>query len=308
MIARLQRTICLCLLVLAAAWMLVFRAWSPLVAAVGPLLPLLGYGAVLAGEFVLLARRPDHHTPPPTSLQLVSAWWSELCVGLHVFGWRQPFRTDAVPDRLASSQGQRGVVFVHGLMCNRAFWAPWMRQAQAMGVPCMAVNLEPVFGAIDGYVPTLDAAVSRMEAATGQPPMLICHSMGGLVARAWLLAEGARGRAAHVVTIGSPHAGTWLARFGQGRNSRQMRLASDWLQTLARRETAHDHAAFTCWYSNCDNIVFPVSTAALAGADNRLVPGQAHVALAFHPLVMRHSLALATSGAPTGALQPASNA
>ena len=49
---------------------------------------------------------------------------------------------------------------------------------------------------------------------------------------------------------------------------------------------------FTCWYTNCDNIVFPASTATMPGADNRLVRGVAHVELAFHPQVMRDSMAL----------------
>ena len=49
---------------------------------------------------------------------------------------------------------------------------------------------------------------------------------------------------------------------------------------------------FTCWYSNCDNIVFPVSSAALPSADNRLVRGVAHVHLAFHPAIIEHSLGL----------------
>ncbi|RYF38882.1 MAG: permease, partial [Comamonadaceae bacterium] len=47
---------------------------------------------------------------------------------------------------------------------------------------------------------------------------------------------------------------------------------------------------FTCWYSNCDNIVFPTSTAQLQGADNRFVDGVAHVQMAFHPEVMKACL------------------
>ena len=52
------------------------------------------------------------------------------------------------------------------------------------------------------------------------------------------------------------------------------------------------HGRFTCWYSNTDNIVFPTSTAALPGADNRLVRGAAHVQMAFLPEVMTATLAL----------------
>jgi hypothetical protein len=48
----------------------------------------------------------------------------------------------------------------------------------------------------------------------------------------------------------------------------------------------------TCWYSNCDNIVFPAETATLPAARNRFVAGEAHVALAFHPDVIEDCLGL----------------
>jgi triacylglycerol esterase/lipase EstA (alpha/beta hydrolase family) len=111
--------------------------------------------------------------------------------------------------------------------------------------------------------------------------------MGGLAARAWLRTNGGIGRVQHVVTIGSPHGGTWLGHFSHTVNGRQMRLASDWVRTLASGEP---RVPFTCWYSNCDNIVFPASTATLPGADNRLVRGAAHVELAFRPEVFAHAL------------------
>lgn len=291
MLARLQRTICLSLLLLCVVWLVCAWAWSPVLAVLGCGVPVLGYAAVLACEFGLLVRRWDDPAPRPGLWQLVRAWWAELRCGLQVFAWRQPFRAQAEADWVPAGGTRRGVVFVHGLVCNRGFWAPWMRRAKAMGCPCLAVDLEPVFGRIDGYAATLDAAVTRMHAATGQPPVLVCHSMGGLAARAWLRTPGARGRVAHVVTIASPHAGTWMARFGHGANSRQMRQRSAWLRALASGESMLDRACMTCWYSNCDNIVFPVSTATLAGAENRFVPGMPHVALAFHPDVMRESLA-----------------
>jgi triacylglycerol esterase/lipase EstA (alpha/beta hydrolase family) len=120
--------------------------------------------------------------------------------------------------------------------------------------------------------------------------------MGGLAARAWLRAAGALDRIHHVVTIASPHHGTWLGHFSHLKNGRQMRLASDWLLDLEAEAAADSHSKFTCWYSNCDNVVFPARTATLPGADNRPVPGVAHVELAFHPEVMAHTLARIRSG------------
>lgn len=290
MLARLQQLLCLVLALLALAWVLGWWAWSPPLSLAGLVLPAVGYGALLGCEFMLLARQRSDPAPRPTAAQLLAAWWMELRSGMRVFYWRQPFREHAEPDHLPQDMRTRGVVFVHGLFCNRAFWAPWMRRARTLGLPHVAISLEPVIGSIDAYVPPIDAAVARITAATGQPPVLVCHSMGGLAARAWLRTPAARGRVSGVVTIASPHHGTWMARLGHGPSAGQMAPGSAWLAQLARDEAAAPAVPFLCWYSNCDNIVFPVSTAARAGADNRFVPGIPHVALAFDERVVQETL------------------
>ena len=111
--------------------------------------------------------------------------------------------------------------------------------------------------------------------------MIVAHSMGGLAARAWLATQNLDSSVHRVVTIGTPHRGTWLARFGLTRNGKQMQLDNTWLRQLAAHETPQRLARFTCFYGHCDNIVFPASTAMLAGADNRHVPGTAHVHMVF---------------------------
>jgi hypothetical protein len=66
-----------------------------------------------------------------------------------------------------------------------------------------------------------------------------------------------------------------------------MRLGGEWVRQLQAAEPSGRAARFTCWYSNCDNIVFPASTATLADASNRLLEGVAHVDMACHPVVVR---------------------
>jgi hypothetical protein len=88
------------------------------------------------------------------------------------------------------------------------------------------------------------------------------------------------------ITVGTPHRGTWLARFGVMPNARQMALHSDWLRQLVQDEPgAALYRRFTCFYSHTDNVVFPCSTATLPGADNRHLRAQAHVHLLQHPEV-----------------------
>ena len=302
MLASLQRLMTLSLVAAACGWLLYFARSAPVLAVAGFMAIALGYSVFLAIEFILL-KQVNKADPAPraTWRELLGAWLGETLTAPQVFCWRQPFRPNAVPDQLAPPalvHGRRGVVFVHGFFCNRGLWTPWLKRLQDRGHAFVAVNLEPIFCSIDDYAMHIEDAVQRITQATGQPPLVVCHSMGGLVVRAWLKLMKSESRVHHVVTIGTPHKGTWLARFGHGHNGRQMRLLSDWQMQLDHEMPADRHALFTCWYSNCDNIVFPASTATLPGAHNRLIRGAAHVQLAFVPQVMQATLALLDKACP----------
>jgi pimeloyl-ACP methyl ester carboxylesterase len=292
-LARLLQALVVVIVAGALLWGTAWWPRHPGLAVGGALCIVFVHAIVLGFEFLLLRPASQGDTAPrPTAGELVVAWWREVVAGLCVFGWRQPFAWRRWPDRFQASPGATGLVFVHGFVCNRGFWSPWLQLATARGHPFAAVNLEPVFGDIDRYVATIEAAVQRITAVTGKPPVLVCHSMGGLAARAWSKRHAGGARVAHTVTIGSPHRGTWLAKFGHAASGRQMRVGSAWLTELADGEPPAQ-GRYTCWYSNCDNVVFPPSTATLAGADNRLLRGAAHVELAFRPEIMEYTFALA---------------
>ena len=80
-----------------------------------------------------------------------------------------------------------------------------------------------------------------------------------------------------------------------------MALDGDWVGNLSGAEPPGRAALFTGWYSNCDNIVFPTSTATLRGADNRLIAGVAHVEMARRPEVLQGCLALLARAADSAA-------
>jgi len=306
-LARLQRRTMALLAVTAILWWsLMSNAGHPIWAWTGATLVGLGYCLILAVEFTLLAvLHGDDPTPRAGLRALVRAWWEECRIALLVFGWRQPFRSDAVPDS-PGRPGVRGIVFVHGYVCNRGLWLPWLDRCRSEGRPCLAVNLEPVFSPLDAYVPQLERAIGQMEAQTGRRPVLVCHSMGGLVARAWMAATPyADDRIARVITIGTPHRGTWLARFSRTANSLHMRQACAWLSGLAEREPPRRARRFTCFYGHADNIVFPPGAAVLPGSTPRHLPGTAHVAMAFHPEVYREVFHWADAAGVDADQQPA---
>ncbi|HEX4944527.1 MAG TPA: alpha/beta fold hydrolase, partial [Usitatibacteraceae bacterium] len=116
--------------------------------------------------------------------------------------------------------------------------------------------------------------------ATGQGrAILVCHSMGGLAARAYLRAHGAD-RVAGIVTLGSPHHGTVLAVLGAGRNARQMRIGSDFLRDLERSEgEGGPGCAAVSVYTVHDNLVAPQDSSRLAWARNVSLHGVGHLAM-----------------------------
>lgn len=272
-----------------AAWF--FNVGRPAWAIAGAAVIVFGYALFLAIEFVMVWFVHGSDPAPRASVsQLFRAWVGEVVTAPRVFCWQQPFRAQLEPDFLPAGAGRRGVVLVHGFVCNRGLWNRWTSRLRAQGVPFVAVNLEPVFGTISDYAAIIEKAVLRVEQSTGMAPVVVGHSMGGLAIRAWLAAFTSGERVHRVITIGSPHRGTWLGRFGMSRNAREMAMGTDWQRALEAHESAQHFERFTCFYSHCDNIVFPASTATLPGADNRHVVGSAHVQLLDQPEVFNDVL------------------
>ena len=295
--ARILQWVVLGALVAALAWLGFWWPRSPAVAAAGLALGLIAPGLQLGLQMALMRRvARAAGAPMPPWRVAVAAWRAEGWLMLRVFGWRVPFREQAEPDgwpQAGHGGGQVGVVLVHGYFCIRGFWAAWLRGLKAQGIACAAMTLEPAQGAsIDAMVPSLDACARRMAQATGRPPLIVAHSMGGLAARAWLrqlAPQERRALAAHVVTLGTPHRGTWLARFSRSLPAHEMRQDSDWLRQLAG---APAEVPFTCWWSACDNIVFPWPVATLPHSAEQSLTDVAHVQLAFDERVRRFCLAL----------------
>jgi CheY-like chemotaxis protein len=171
------------------------------------------------------------------------------------------------------------VLLLHGYGCNSGYWAHLTPLLDAARISHATVDLEPVAGDIDGYVPLVERAVRELLAASGAGQVaIVAHSMGGLVARAWMRTHGIEA-VARVITLGTPHHGTALARFGLGPNAVQMRRDSAWLHALARSEDAATRALLTSIYTHHDNIVSPRDSSHLDGARNLEFGGIGHVAL-----------------------------
>lgn len=303
MIARITRILILLQLAAAAGiFMLAVRLWH--VQSVWLAL-ILSIGAValfrvlITANSFFLAWLYRSETPAHHRLGWRQAWRlfiEEFSATMLATSWTMPFRSFA--RRAAPDSRGLPVLLIHGWGCNSGYWHPLSKKLMQANISHHAIDLEPVFADIDSYVPMVDRAVEAVCRETGcDKIVIVAHSMGGLVTRAYLRVHG-DARIARVITLGTPHRGTGLANFGIGLNCRQMGWngnakygrPSEWLIQLDKSEDQAVRPLFASLNSHHDNIVAPQSSACLAGASNVEFRGIGHVALALNPLVQERVL------------------
>lgn len=265
------------------AWLHAAHGWSVAALAAGAL------GSVLATRLAIVAvatalsfafrspRAPERRVGPAGGVALVLGETREMLADNL---WRLPFDTLATrADPPPLRAGPVPVVMVHGYVSNRGLLGPLVNALEAAGATqVFTFNFRGVFAPIDALVTQLDERVQAALAATGhEQVVLVCHSMGGLVARAWLAKHGAR-NVARVVTIASPHHGTALAGLGVGSNARQMRRGSGFFRALEACEGERGPMCpFTSIYTVHDTLVAPQDTSRLPWAKNVEISGWGHV-------------------------------
>jgi len=180
--------------------------------------------------------------------------------------------------------GRMPVLLVHGYLCNRGLWWWLRRRLRARQFAVATVNLEPPHAGLDQLAARLGERIDALLAQTGAGQVvLVTHSMGALVARAYLRQRGAA-RVAALVTLAAPHHGTHVARLGRGRNAHEMLPESDWLRRLNAGPLPPIPIA-SIWTRD-DEILTPPDTARLAGARETVLRGLGHMAMVFSPAVL----------------------
>jgi triacylglycerol lipase len=217
----------------------------------------------------------------------------ELAAFCLLFSVIMPFeRFFMAADRVGRAEGGRlPVLLVHGYQCNRGFWFQLRGRIARAGRQVGTISLAPVFNDIDGYVAQLARRIDEVCAAAGTERLiLVGHSMGGLVSRAYLRRHG-NGKVAKLVTLGSPHHGSRLAVLGLGENGRQMVPGSAFLAGLNAPGAVPLPAATVSIYSCQDNYVMPQDSPLLDGAKVVPLAGIGHLEMAFSPEIERRLLA-----------------
>ena len=264
------------------------------IAAILLLIALLWRLSHALGSFVVtsvMRRRDGRALPWGNSMAALA---NEFAARAICFNWSQAFPQIAVGHDPCGAKRGMPILLVHGYLCNRGLWMAFRQRLLVAGLePIYTVTLTPLFGGIDTLVSKLDARIEAICVATGaEKLMIVAHSMGGLVVRASLAqvrAPASASRVAKLVTLGSPHHGTRLAKRGLGVNARQMRFHGEWLKRLADKESAaaerRDPPATLSIYTLNDDIVYPPESSVLQWAENVPVSAVGHMGLVFSAAV-----------------------
>ena len=269
----------------AGAWLHAAHGWGALAIALGTLAWFTGIRLLLVLLSSLLSwvyrtpRAPGEGIGLAGTVRLVLAEWRSLLLANLVY---LPWEDLALrPDPPLAPVDRVPVILVHGYFANRGYFRPLVRRLEARGIsPVFVPSSRTVVSPIEAFAEELHGHVERIVAATGQPRVvLVGHSMGGLVARAYMARHGNR-RVARLVTLGSPHHGSVLAHLGAGANAREMEPGSAFLEQLRRDEGAGEPRPETLSiYSRHDNMVFPQASSRLEGARAVAVSGVGHIDL-----------------------------
>ncbi|HJQ03612.1 MAG TPA: alpha/beta fold hydrolase [Jatrophihabitans sp.] len=195
----------------------------------------------------------------------------------------------------------RPILLVHGIGDNRSAFSILRRTLRRRGYGRITtVNYSPLTSDIRKAAADLAGQVERVCQQAGYEQVFVVgHSLGGIIARYYVQCLGGDERVHTLVTLGSPHAGTQLARLAPLPVCRQLRPNSDLMRELAR--AADCRARFVAVYSNRDEVVLPNRSARLEHPDlivSRVpVHGVGHLALLVNSTVV-HAVAAALADQP----------
>ncbi len=152
------------------------------------------------------------------------------------------------------------IILIHGLYHNASAWIfyrSWLRKAGYHRLYYLSFNsLRNSFSDLTEKLEELIAEIRAKE--NGRAPVVIGHSLGGLVARYCAERSGSKARPAAVITLGTPHQGSKLAAFGVGKLARSLLYRGTLIQEMESFSPPETIPRIAL-YSPLDNMVLPTS-------------------------------------------------
>ncbi len=178
-------------------------------------------------------------------------------------------------------QRQRTVVLVHGYLCNPSIFLPMSAYLRRRGARQILPFAYPSTHGVERGAIKLREYLR--EHVRGGEIDLVCHSLGGLVARSYLQELGGARRVNRCITLGTPHCGTYNAYWLASRVGHEIRPGSALLRRLQETQDASADVQYLSIIAGSDNLVIPRVFA--RHQQEVCVPDLGHMAMLFSPTV-----------------------
>lgn len=177
------------------------------------------------------------------------------------------------------------ILLVHGIVDNHTIFSPLERALRRRGFTDLSsFDYGVLTSDVRATAQDLAVAVQKLVEESGAEKVhIIGHSLGGLITRYFVQRMGGHEHVHTVVTLGTPHQGTVLARAGSVLPLvRQLRPDSDLIAELNEPAPECD-TRFIAFYSDLDQLILPSRNARIEHPDLRVrnvpVRGVGHMSL-----------------------------
>jgi hypothetical protein len=176
------------------------------------------------------------------------------------------------------------ILLVHGMGDNRSVFTLLRRGLRRRGFGrVLTLNYSPLTADVRTAAALLAREVEQLVVETGYERVhVVGHSLGGLIARYYVTRLGGDQRVHTLVTLGTPHSGTYSAYALPSRLCRQLRPGSGLMRELAE-PVPECRTRFLAYWSDLDQMVLPQDHARLEHPDlaahNIQVRGLGHMSL-----------------------------
>ena len=170
------------------------------------------------------------------------------------------------------------VLLVHGIDDTGGIFWRMVLTLENLGWEVHTIDLMPSNG--EAGLQPLAAQVAAYVEQTFEPGQaidLVGFSMGGIVSRYYVQRLGGLQRVDRLVTLASPHNGTWTALLRPNLGASQMRVGSRFLNDLNRDADRLKQINFTSLWTPFDSMIIPPNSSEMPVGESRQVWVGGHV-------------------------------
>jgi triacylglycerol lipase len=195
-----------------------------------------------------------------------------------------PFGFKRRQKQTARQKELRTVVLIHGYLGNASSFLPLKGYLRILGI-------KNVLSFNYSASTSIETAASELRDflrhhVRGGKIDLVCHSMGGLIARVYIKLLGGERRVQRCITLGTPNRGTYAAYWLPKAIGRSMRPDSQLLNRLTSADGGVSKVRYTNLVAGADHLIIPRMNA-VASEDVIYMENIGHLGILYSPPMFR---------------------